>query len=637
MSIYQFDSFTYDPGSYRLSNRAGIVALEPKVAELLALLIEERQRVVSRAEIFESLWPNQVIGDAALSRLLYELRKALGDEAVNPRFIRTVPRRGIQFIADVESPAVESGQKSVGTVPSQASQPSSPGSPLARLPWVPWVGGVLAVVAFWGVWQAIGNKMPAQSLQDFQAREARIAVLTGVAAGAGSEAGMVMVTVSDLLGSRLAALPGVEVRSPQYVEATSAQASSIEAFADQSQVNYVVSLNVAPASSENWVRLQGELIQMRADRDPLRTPLGRIELPKPAADTDLKPFLAARDQIIQKVADEIGVLVSGQLSGSEPQSLEAWRLYLQAKDQLGTLTCDTTGTAGLIQRALELDPEFGSGWILLGFAHYNQIWACGAGRETGLKVLAAVRSARELDPLIPGSVLLEVSILTELGQIAEAETLARASLAQRPANAVLMATLSYVLTYAGQLDEAAQLIEAAVSLDPLVLGVEMGMTPNVFLHQQQWRTYLTYGPPGDAPIERYYRAFAHWQMGNQTQALQLTDGCRSIGRADVFAEYCQILGLLLRGDTNQAAILLKALVIERRGGNLMDGEMDYKIAQLLSAADENALALDSATLAWQRGFQCRSCYSSAPLFARLRESPASAKTFAEIYQSEPPR
>ncbi len=123
-------------------------------------------------------------------------------------------------------------------------------------------------------------------------------------------------------------------------------------------------------------------------------------------------------------------------------------------------------------------------------------------------------------------------------------------------------------------------------------------------------------------------------MGNQTRALQLIDGCQSRGRADVFAEYCQILGLLLRGETRQAVILLNAMAIERQGEDLMDGEMDYKVAQLLSVAGELSLANDAAALAWQRGFRCQPCYATDPLFSNLRNDPDNATLFSQIYLSD---
>ncbi len=72
---------------------------EPKVFDLLALLMQHRDRVVSKDEIQAALWPDVVVTEASLDRTVMKARRAVGDDARRQAVIRTVPRRGYRFVA----------------------------------------------------------------------------------------------------------------------------------------------------------------------------------------------------------------------------------------------------------------------------------------------------------------------------------------------------------------------------------------------------------------------------------------------------------------------------------------------------------------------------------------------------------
>ena len=85
------------------------VAIEPKAFDLLVLLIANRERVVTRAEIIDKLWSGRAITDDALSSCEQAVRRALGDDGRAQRLVRTEHRRGFRFVGDVverESSAV---------------------------------------------------------------------------------------------------------------------------------------------------------------------------------------------------------------------------------------------------------------------------------------------------------------------------------------------------------------------------------------------------------------------------------------------------------------------------------------------------------------------------------------------------
>lgn len=77
-----------------------LLAIPPKVFQLLEILIAERPKALSKSEIHGRLWPETFVSDANLANLIADLREALGDDAKQPHIIRTVQRFGYAFEAD---------------------------------------------------------------------------------------------------------------------------------------------------------------------------------------------------------------------------------------------------------------------------------------------------------------------------------------------------------------------------------------------------------------------------------------------------------------------------------------------------------------------------------------------------------
>jgi DNA-binding winged helix-turn-helix (wHTH) protein len=98
--IYRFDVFELDTSRYRLVREGTVVAVKPFVLDLLIYLVESRERVVTKQELFTRLWGGRFVSDGALSAAVYQARRALGEEAAEHRFIRTLHGRGYQFDFD---------------------------------------------------------------------------------------------------------------------------------------------------------------------------------------------------------------------------------------------------------------------------------------------------------------------------------------------------------------------------------------------------------------------------------------------------------------------------------------------------------------------------------------------------------
>jgi DNA-binding winged helix-turn-helix (wHTH) protein len=112
----RFGTFVFDESSRELRSGSQPVPLSPKAFELLAALFQARPRALSKAELRDRLWPDTVVGETSLPRVVGEIRRALGDRPDQACFVRTVQRFGYAFVGDsVED--VEPGSVRAGSGP----------------------------------------------------------------------------------------------------------------------------------------------------------------------------------------------------------------------------------------------------------------------------------------------------------------------------------------------------------------------------------------------------------------------------------------------------------------------------------------------------------------------------------------
>src|SRR6266700_6327078 len=95
--LFEFGPFRLDPQKRLLLREDETVPLTPKAIETLIVLVENRDRVVSKDELMKTLWPDSFVEESNLSQNIFLLRKALGDSAQERRYILTIPGRGYQF------------------------------------------------------------------------------------------------------------------------------------------------------------------------------------------------------------------------------------------------------------------------------------------------------------------------------------------------------------------------------------------------------------------------------------------------------------------------------------------------------------------------------------------------------------
>jgi DNA-binding winged helix-turn-helix (wHTH) protein len=99
-----FGEFELDFRSRELRRGSALVRLSPKAFELLSILVRSSPTALSKSELQDRLWPDTFVVERNLANLIADVRKALGDDAASPRYVRTVQRFGYAFRA-VRSPS----------------------------------------------------------------------------------------------------------------------------------------------------------------------------------------------------------------------------------------------------------------------------------------------------------------------------------------------------------------------------------------------------------------------------------------------------------------------------------------------------------------------------------------------------
>lgn len=99
--IFCFARFRIDPANQEFWRDSEVIAVRPKTFQILLYLVENPQRLVSRQELLDSVWPGVVVSRNLLRAYVWELRKILGDTAKSARYLETVNRRGYRFLPPV--------------------------------------------------------------------------------------------------------------------------------------------------------------------------------------------------------------------------------------------------------------------------------------------------------------------------------------------------------------------------------------------------------------------------------------------------------------------------------------------------------------------------------------------------------
>ncbi len=373
-SDYRFGEFVVDPGAALLLRDGEPVHLEPKVFEVLVFLIEHRNRIVGKEELVEQIWQGAFVTDNALTKAIARLRRALGDDPHQPRFIETAHSRGYRFIGTLEQHAAPRADRS-----SRAIILAS--------------GLVIILISAVVLWQLSeqGPKDSSPAPGDHQKIESlAVLPLENLSGDPGQD--YIAEGLHELLTTELASLRSLRVISRQSTLQSRTDERSIAEIAAELEVDAIMKGSVMRTSGRTQVNIQ--LFPGDRDTHLWARSFGRQD----------ENLLALLSDIARAVAAQVdAVLTAGQesrLAAYGSADLAAQEAYLRARYLLSQgKTAEWPETARLLNEAITLDPEFAAAHSALAGAHVlSGFFGLVPPDEARERAEASVQEALSLDP-----------------------------------------------------------------------------------------------------------------------------------------------------------------------------------------------------------------------------------------------
>lgn len=420
---YIFEEYALDTDRRELSRGADIISVAPQVFDLLDYLIRNRERVVSKDDLINTIWNGRSVSDAALTTRLNVARNVIGDTGDEQRLIRTLPRKGFRFVGTV----VEARE--------QAGAAEEPGLPLPDKP-------SIAVLPF--------QNMSDDPDQDYFAD------------------GMVDEITTAL--SRFKSL-FVIARNSSFVY--KGKTVDLKQIGRELGVHYVLAGSVRKAAGK--VRIAGQLIDAMTG----------AHLWADRFEGDLNDIFALQDEVTVNVVSAIQpklLQTKADLASRQPNNFNAYDLCLRAQYQLVWTRNGSAECLRLASRALEIDPRCGFAATLAAECHLRHVrqgWAIDPDAEIaeGFRLL---RLALSIDVNATTAMsILGRAIASFSGDFDTAREMSDRAIALNPNSFRAWEERGWTCLSAGLHDEAIRSFERRIRLspfDPALFATFAGMS-----------------------------------------------------------------------------------------------------------------------------------------------------------------
>ncbi|HEU0367920.1 MAG TPA: winged helix-turn-helix domain-containing protein, partial [Candidatus Acidoferrum sp.] len=444
----RFQDFELDPAQFELRRAGHRVRLERKPLELLILLAEKRGNLVSREEMVQRVWGDDVYFDAerGINNAVRKIRAALHDESAQPQFVETVVGKGYRFIAPVNG-----GRAETTTGATAATPPPSVGAPAAlavpsvvathgestHLSWVSRTSHRRRLLAASGLFLAIlavvfaltvGRARQRLFASSSPPRIQSLAVLPLKNLSGDPTQEYLADGMTEALIGRLSTIHGLRVISRTSVMSLKDTKMSAPEIAKTLQVDALVEGSVIREGSR--IRVYTQLIRGATDE----------HFWSETYDRELPDVLALESDVAQSVARKVEVTVTGEehtrLATAHQVSPEVYESYLKGQFSRSNSRADIEQRIAYFKDAIAKDPTFAPAYVGMAGA-YGELGGSFTGaptQETRPKVVRMAQKALELDPGLAEPHVLLGEILKKQFRWAEAEAEYKQALALNPNN-----------------------------------------------------------------------------------------------------------------------------------------------------------------------------------------------------------
>jgi len=415
--------------------------------EVLRLLLEHPQQIVTREELQHHIWPKDtfVDYDLALRKAITRLREVLGDSAESPRFIETIPRRGYRFIAPLNA----SSDGAVVGVPAQDAHPRGLRTGIAMVLVVAVLGAVLALVL------SARHRIFGESAA-LQIRSLAVLPLESLSAEPAQE--YFSDGLTDALITDLAQIGGVKVISRTSTVQYKRTKKGLPEIARELNVDGIVEGTVQ--RSGDRVRITVQLIHASSD----------THIWASSYERDMRDVLVLERDVTEDVARHIQARLTTETRTQVPRPVkpEALEAYLQGNYYLNRYGKGGGGeekarAAVYFQQAIAADPNFAPAYKGLADAHYSS-WPSSQDVQI---VINATNRALELDPKFADArvILAEIKFFHDW-DFRGAEQEVRRAITQNPSSAGAHTELCMYLYFLGRTNDALRECRVSQELDP---------------------------------------------------------------------------------------------------------------------------------------------------------------------------
>lgn len=454
---FQVGYWLVDPRSGRLRRGDTEIRLEPKVMEVLVHLAQHPGEVVSRKSLEDRVWVGTVVGYDAISGSIIKLRKALGDDPRNPRYIETISKKGYRLIARVS--AGRGGTKITDATP---STPPKQVLPTVNR-WKKLAATAAGLVVLVGVlWYLMSGPGDADLPNVVVPRTPSVVVLPfkNLSDDPGQE--YFSEGITDDLITDLSRMDSIRVVARQSSDYYKLNPTSLQDITRQLNVAYIVEGSVQKSGSRIRINVQ------------LTNTIKAESVWANRFDTDTQNLFKVQDDIVKNVIDAMTVTLTKQDAGRHnarnATNFEAYDAFLVGQQYTRARTKQgyELAMAGY-RRAIEIDPNYARAYgamaaaIIRGHRYY---WHNLSPVEARERALELAKKAVALDHSMPSIYWALSYVHLHRQEYDAAEAAAKQSVALSSNYADGYALLAYIANWRGHPDDAVRYITKAATLNP---------------------------------------------------------------------------------------------------------------------------------------------------------------------------
>jgi TolB-like protein len=419
---YLFANHVLDTDRRELRRGSERVPVEPQVFDLLVHLVENRDRVVSKDDLIASVWAGRIVSDSTLTTRINAVRRAVGDSGSEQKLIRTIARKGLRFVAGVQTLQESDGTRASGRSDEEARERARLALPLPDRP-------AIAVLPFTNMTGDPGQEYFSDGISED-----------------------IITALSKLRWFFVIA------RNSSFIY--KGKSVHLKQIAEELGVGYAV---------EGSVRRSGDSVRITAQLNDVAT---GSHLWAERYDRKLADMFAVQDEITEAIVAAIEphlyAAENFRASRKLPDSLDAWDLLMRALSHFWRLTRqDNVVAQALLEKAVAIDPDYGRALGVLATSH-------AFGGHMGWEDIAtiapiaerAARSAIVADSEDPWAHLALGSVHLYARRFDESIAAFETALRLNPSFSLAQGYYGLVLCYCGRWKEGAAAAERALRLSP---------------------------------------------------------------------------------------------------------------------------------------------------------------------------